>query len=729
MLLGTCLLTATMVAPDAAALGEADVRQAIDALGQSIVEAHHTRRHWDPPRMPSGESVRQHTGGYTALAALALITAGHDAQVSPLREALDYLESVEPDGTYAVAFRAQVWAALPDRYLGALRRDIDRLVESFHHEQGGWDYLCQPVDRIPRVSPSTRHVAMLALHAAAGRGIDVPPSMLARIDQATMASQHDSGGWSYYEDTPATGSMTAAGVFTLVLVQDLLQAPSRVSRQRQQAIDAGLQWLDERFEASPCPGGGRCAKFPMYWLYALERMALATGCRTLRERDWLRDAVAHAMETLCTWDGGAGWSTRRHTGHAALRKRCFALMLLHRSMIPLSCAILDTGEHQGIVMARALQATLHLEHETNTSWQRVRMCDSVDAWLEAPMLVVSSRQAPAFLRGQKRALAAWSRDSTRPRPDFPEAAQLREYFDQGGLAVVPAASGSATRLFRQWIEVASPGANWVRAEKSDPILSILKQPRGVRRVDLRIRAGRTLAVCMSGRADDVLVNAWAIATEQSPFPPRLEWSSTNPITTLNQAAPTIAFIAEEGDDIEPGAAACMQDWAARSGRPLHVHHATPERLTVDCDLVVVQGRAASRALQWAREGHLVLVAGGEEFPPATPIGLNAQAAPAWMSGAGLAGGIDITRPEWRPSSRMRGLGLPLADITCARASDGGMVLHVPSDLAQALIGRPHWGLHGWEAAPARGLLWNLAIWSSQQRRMLPKRDEEVTMPA
>ena len=67
----TAALAISLGATDPAFLSGQDVEEAMDAISTSILDSHHKKRHWDPNKMPEGESTRQHLGGYTALATLA----------------------------------------------------------------------------------------------------------------------------------------------------------------------------------------------------------------------------------------------------------------------------------------------------------------------------------------------------------------------------------------------------------------------------------------------------------------------------------------------------------------------------------------------------------------------------------------------------------------------------------------------------------------------------------
>ena len=713
MLCATCCIAVCLGAPiDPASIAAADVRSAIDAISEAIIDAYHPTRHWDPVQMPGGESTRQHLGGYTALATLALLTAGHDAQSSPLREAIAWLESVEPDGTYAVAFRAQVWASLPDRFLPQLQHDVDRLVESFHWEQGGWDYLCRPVERIPRVSPSTRHVAVLALHAAADRGIRVPPKLLARVESATIESQHKDGGWSYHIGDSPTGSMTAAGVFSLVLVQDLLDKSSRTRTKsiRETAIENGRLWLDERFTADPCPGLGRCAKFPQYWLYSLERVALATGWRTLAGRDWLRDALSTTLGRLCRRDTHGQWHVSGGKSVSQLRQRCFALMLLHRGLAPLACAQLtlpgQSIEHDSAaLLVDRLQRTL--EHET--SWQQISMSDSVDVWLESPMVLIQGAREPSFVRDRRRDITAALRGEA-ATPNIEEVQLFSEYLKRGGLLVAVARSSGFGSAMKQIGSLASPHATWRRLTRKDPALSLLDSPRTLPRIDALSAGGRDLMLLISGRPDGVLPNIWAMATERHPFPPRMNMSPIAKATAVTGTPCPIVFAAGENAGFEPGAATAFSQWCEQSGK--HARCLNTSLVEASDHHGLVTACAGDSETDWAAietllsRGRTVLLTG----PPSAVAAHQRRAALAGIvlsptHRASWTSGLDVS---WRPFSRQHGLARPGLDLLAGQYPRGGTLVLAPSDLLQALLGRPCWGVHGCDTATARSLIWRLA---------------------
>jgi len=732
LILSACM---TAAAPPPSGIGIDDVRSAIESLQTAIIDAHHPKRHWDPPRMPSGESTRQHLGGYTALAALALLTSGADAQQSPLRESVEHLRTITPTGTYAVAFRAQMWALLPDAYLPQLRADINTIVEAFHWDQGGWDYLCRPVARIPRVSPSTRHVALLALHAAAGRGLSLPRGMLHRIEAATIQSQHDDGGWSYLPDESATGSMTAAGVYSLLLAEELHgKHAGRRARSRRRAINQGLAWLDDRFEAEPCPGLGRCAKFPMYWLYSLERMALAGGTRTLNARDWLREAVHEAITTTCTVDREGRWHARAGKT-AMLRKQCFALMLLHRATLPLACATAHVTDDAAIdtTTAPGLVRNLLRDHEQECTWQRVTLQSPVDVLLESPMLLLTGNGVPHFARRSLPQLRAVMRQSHGdPVPDVQEWGKLDAYVRRGGLAVVCSKSSGFLGAMESMITQLTPGSTWRTASHDDPLVTILGRPSRVPRVRIRHSEDRILAVVVHGAGDDLLPSIWAWATERAPFTPRLELSRT--ITPVPpKGVPLAVQFLHTPKHAEPGDAAAFRSWCGQTGRPVSVGTAPLDGACIDAAAKLPQPMLFvtryDSSVDWSRfrpmldRGHVLFVTGcggaGDEVASALGGRLQADHRQPWVTGEGLDFGTSLRTPTWRSFSRRSRRDLPTLDARAAPIARGVLIC-TPSNISQAMLGRPHWGIHGLDADSARQLVWNLAVFTLRRTSQEPE---------
>ena len=158
-------------------------------------------------------------------------------------------------------------------------------------------------------------------------------------------------------------------------------------------------------------------------------------------------------------------------------------MLLHRGLAPLACAQLtlpgQSIEHDSAaLLVDRLRRTL--EHET--SWQKISMSDSVDVWLESPMVLIQGAREPSFVRDRRRDITAALRGEAAP-PNIEEVQLFSEYLKRGGLLVAVARSSGFGSAMKQIGSLASPHATWRRLTRKDPALSLLDSPRTLPRID------------------------------------------------------------------------------------------------------------------------------------------------------------------------------------------------------------------------------------------------------
>ena len=141
------------------------------------------------------------------------------------------------------------------------------------------------------------------------------------------------------------------------------------------------------------------------------------------------------------------------------------------------------------------------------------MSDSVDVWLESPMVLIQGSREPSFVRNRRREITAAVRGEAAP-PDIEEVQRFSEYLNRGGLLVAVARSSGFGRAMHQIGSLAAPHATWRRLTRKDPALSLLDSSRTLPRIDALSAGGRDLMLLVSGRPDGVLPNIWAMATEQ-----------------------------------------------------------------------------------------------------------------------------------------------------------------------------------------------------------------------
>lgn len=460
----------TAITPDS--LTDAHVQKAIDALVETLHARKDPQRLWDPERVPSGESKRQ-GGGYTALAVLALLYAGQSYQDPRLRDAVEYLEQLEMQGTYALTTRAMLWAKLPPRFQDKLAADARVILDGFNERTGGWDYVPNP--RANYHDNSIRQFGALALWEAAKRDAKVDPRVWKTIEDTFVRLQRNDGGWNYKDDDPSTGSMTAAGLATLFITQDLLHAADHVKlgdRQptaHQQAIDKGMQWMDKRYSSVANPG--KDSHF-FYYMYGVERVGLASGYSRFGGRDWFREGAVEIIDRLLKWDPKTESFTPKSAATAAnsTDELSFAIMFLSRGRVPVACNKLrfDGAWNNRPRDVANLTRWIGETTESALNWQIVDLSAMPESWLDAPVLYIASHEPLPWIKSigdinkyvrewraynVKRVTGTMTAEDVPPAaPTAPELTKLKTYLDSG--AMIFAANEGTLRRFADSIEEA-----------------------------------------------------------------------------------------------------------------------------------------------------------------------------------------------------------------------------------------------------------------------------------
>lgn len=408
-------------------LTDEHIQLAVTAIIDELYNRKNKSTFWEPHGNPRRESKQD--GGHTALVVLSLLTAGETFQSDELKDTILYLQNVGMDGTYAVAVRALVWAMLPPKFDKYLEKDTKWLLDGFSERAGGWNYRQQP-NTIRRDNSITQYGA-LALWEAAGRGMEIDTKYWQIIEDRFLDMQLLGGGWNYTGNGKATGSMTAAGLATLFITQDLLHSkeflsinPKRQSRSSQ-AIAGALKWMDENFAPDDNPNRFR---HYFYYLYAVERTGIASGYRYFGGHDWYREAAAELLLKICSWDA----TTRTITVNATTADEneadistsdlAFSLLFLSRGRVPVAINKLRVDDYSWNNRPRDvanLTRWISAKSESSLNWQIVDLEANPQQWLDAPMLYIASHQRLPWLK------------------DIDEEAEpvnkLKKYLDLGGL--------------------------------------------------------------------------------------------------------------------------------------------------------------------------------------------------------------------------------------------------------------------------------------------------------
>jgi len=625
---------------DPADLVHADIEDTRKIIIEAIYEHGDSVRHWDPESMPSGESTNQRAGGYTALACLALVTAGESYQDQRLQDAITHLQRIEPIGTYAVATRAMLWSSLPERFKPNLGRDAEWLINSFNEKAAGWDYKARPTGTISSPSPSVRHFGVLALWEAAKRGYRVPPSLLKAIEDVTLQTQFQDGAWPYKNESGPSGSMTAAGLVTLAITDELLHTEDALSLKRnptprERSAAGGLTWLDSNFTSFQTPGDtSRGSRFPMYWLYAIERVGLAQGLTRLGGHDWFREGAATIRNRLLEEQGDGSLrlkSTYKPGGRSsAVRELCFALLFLSRGSAPVAINKLHVDGWRWNNRPRDVaNLCRHMsdEHEMRLHWQVVALDDQHGALFDAPVLYIASDTALPFIEEHQAEIRTFDREARAylqrrkegtleegerpPRaPRIEEVDAIRKYLDHGGtlLCINDGRGTSFMKSVKDLGALLHPGIDWRKSGTKHWAFMEPQPVRGRRPSMETLGTGVRERLFLVPRGDvsanlqsldrssagvlGTLSNIHARASGMLRTPPRLDVTTPEAPGKSGEIQARIVKGVHGGDwNAEPGALPLLAAELGRRGTTTSISSRMirKEHLGIDTDLLIISG--------------------------------------------------------------------------------------------------------------------------------------------
>ena len=389
-------------------------------------------------------------GGYTALATYALLAAGENPQDPRLQRAISFLADGDIMGIYSIGVRANIWPLLPasdKRYKALSEHDAFLLVNGMQtgHERaetrGFWEY---GNGRGPGLRGSTRfdhsvsQYGVLGLWACAENGVEINRSVWESIDAGWRSQQYADGGWTYSTAPPEktekeTASMTAAGVATLFITDDILYPDRGLDCRGNVAnenIERGLAWMAAHFNDVTTP----------YAFYGVERIGAASGRKYFGPIDWYAngtDRLIKMQQANGAWKGDYP--------AADLSNTAFSLLFLVRGREPvmmqkLQYAVSLTSQHvltEGNWNQRSRDVAnlarwvgRHIEHDLN--WAITTLDAPADDLHEAPVLYISGDQSLDFTSA--------------------EQAKLRDFIQTGGMILANADCGLTRSDFSRSFE-------------------------------------------------------------------------------------------------------------------------------------------------------------------------------------------------------------------------------------------------------------------------------------
>ena len=738
---------AWVVPAQASSPSDEDIKAAIERMKAYLLQKQHRDEgHW--------EDLFEHgnagEGAFTSMAALALMLGGEPAQRPEIARAVQFLERTPNEHTYGKSLRSHLWAQLPDRYLPLLEKDARWLHKWAADERGRFDYTARPLTPKPedvlRFDHSCSHYGVLGLWEAQKRGVGVPREFWIAVQDHWIKAQKKGGGWSYTDrpDEAPYGSMTAAGVTVLLIAQQQLYRDSLTPDARiQRAIAEGIGWLDERFSGHRNPlRDGQTG----YYLYAIERVALASGLRTLNREDWFRVGARYFLEQQRP-DGSVAGSPV---------DTCFGLMFLARGNVPVWIAKLRPPAQPPAPPAAwnnrpndlwFLTDFLSTHVEQELSWQLLDADAPLAQWMATPAVFLASHQAVQLTPAQQ--------------------ALLKRYLDLGGLLIASPDNGSEafSRSIRELASSLYPTLEFRQLPPTHPLFNA--------QYALGDAAGQRVHALSNGARELILL-------------PERDWGHTfqteryegnKGTNTLRIAANLFAWLTDRGRLLpnrlvprhispEPGRqrtgtlrvarARHKGEWDADlaawdqvaaqlfnvSG--LQVENVEPIDLaSIGSSSVPLIHLAGVRPLQlteaekssilrYTRAGGLLLVEtlggpGQTADQPGFALSVERQLAPVFrtaaralpedhplLTGKGLAAAYDNRKIDWRPDTLVRLRSKPRQQFSVFEQRGRAAVILSDLDLSQGAMGLPRLSVTGYAPGSAQRLLSNLLVFAHQQ---------------
>lgn len=425
-------------------------------------------------------------GGISALATLALLNSGVSPDDPAMQKALAYLRKIKSDKTYIVSLQTMVFArAEPERDLAMIRSNVKWLEGkqiTSGDTKGSWSYPGTEGDN------SNAQFALLALYEAERVGVAASERTWALAKRYWEQCQNPDGSWGYKPHYPGTGSMTCAGISSLVIASgrsafgDATVNGNNINccgggkNEDAQKIENGLIWLGRHFSVHRNPNN---KIWLLYYLYGLERTGRLTARRFIPlpsrqgqpgRADWYRegaDMLVRRQDSLSGyWTGIGGAEIQPVIGTS------FALLFLSKGRWPVLMGKLEHGSNNDWNRHRAdvanLTARVEKQWKRDLTWQVIDLrLATVEDLLQTPVLYLCGSESPL--------------------PDAPAeqaemAQKIRDYLDRGGFLLAEGCCGGTgfDRGFKKLMELVFPEREyrlqllepehpiWYAEEKVDP---------------------------------------------------------------------------------------------------------------------------------------------------------------------------------------------------------------------------------------------------------------------
>jgi hypothetical protein len=373
---------------------------------------------------PWKDSNNTYPGGNEVCAMAVMAYAGEPLTKSEMQKGLKTLMEIELTHTYTLGLRlitlAELYRRADEKLKTSLRMvmktDAEKLV-SYQCPHGGWIYTDGHTSDA-YYDLSNTQIAILALQQAVSCGVELKSEVFIKAMELYLAKQRQDGGWNYarpgqWETADSYSSMSAAAVASLYLMRDLLnpgagcpcKGDKSISRRMPKVEDSirqGEKWLADKFIVEGDQKRG--TEFSLYWLYAIERVAIATGYKYIGRHDWYGEGSAFAIKTQTgngSWPGGQ---------FGATPSTAFAVLFLLKGRGPILLNKLKFDGEWDLHPRDAQNLCDYVGRlkEQRFNWQVINLEVPVEEMHDAPILYISAESPLKLTDEQKKKLRAFT---------------------------------------------------------------------------------------------------------------------------------------------------------------------------------------------------------------------------------------------------------------------------------------------------------------------------------
>ena len=415
-------------------------------------------------------------GGPSALAMLALLTAGVPADDPVVKRGLPFVRGLAPENTYVVGLQTMVLAEIGDvKDRNQIQKNVNWLIDAAACRGGklgtagakleGWSY-GSASGTGHRTDNSNTQYALLGLWAGRQAGANIDAAVWDQIREYYTRTQVGDGmdahgrpiaGWPYQPDVGKgrnTLTMTAAGVCGLHIAgldandnkQQLDEKTGVAARcgfyPEDDALAKGMRWVAGQFRFMNPP-------HTFYNVYGIERLGRLSGSRFIGDHDWYREGCEYltgVKPSPLNQKPDGSWIINDALDRYPVVSTSFALLFLAKGRTPILISKFawdsagdqpgtGTGWNRKHHDARHLveYSSRELFKKMPLAWQvfdarqadlstEARLNEELSTLLQSPILYMNGHEAPNLTVQQKKL--------------------LRRYVDEGGFILAEACCGS-----------------------------------------------------------------------------------------------------------------------------------------------------------------------------------------------------------------------------------------------------------------------------------------------